>query len=378
MTTRPTPSWRPARSRRTGAAGDEDGANEENGNDERGAAVTAVDDEVISTRDLRKRFRSKKGPVDAVRGVSFDVHRGEIFGFLGPNGAGKTTTMRMLTTLLPIEEGTATVTGVDVAREPQTVRERIGYVSQLGGADELATGRENLILQGRLYGDSLATVTARADRLMDILDLSEFAARRVKTYSGGQRRRLDVALGIVHEPQVLFLDEPSTGLDPQNRANLWEHIEELRQLGTTIFLTTHYLEEADALCDRLVIMDHGEVVAEGTPRDLKRDVSGDSVVLDLHADDGTLARARDVVAAAPYVRELSLDGTQLRCYVEDGGTALPSLLRLLDREQIGLRSIQLSEPTLDDVFLRHTGRSLRDAGAGAGGSGSGRGKGAAA
>ncbi len=327
----------------------------------------AVDDEVISTRDLRKQFRSKKGPVDAVRGVSFDVHRGEIFGFLGPNGAGKTTTMRMLTTLLPIESGTATVTGVDVAREPQTVRERIGYVSQLGGADELATGRENLILQGRLYGDSLATVTERATRLMDILDLAEFADRRVKTYSGGQRRRLDVALGIVHQPQVLFLDEPSTGLDPQNRANLWEHIERLRQLGTTIFLTTHYLEEADALCDRLIIMDHGEVVAEGTPRALKHDVSGDSVVLDLHADDGTLTRASGLVAAEPYVRELSVDGTQLRCYVEDGGTALPSLLRLLDREGIGLRSIQLSEPTLDDVFLRHTGRSLRDAGSGGNG-----------
>jgi ABC-2 type transport system ATP-binding protein len=328
--------------------------------------VTATDDEVVSVRDLRKRFRSKKGPVDAVRGVSFDVHRGEIFGFLGPNGAGKTTTMRMLTTLLPIEEGTATVTGVDVAREPQRVRERIGYVSQLGGADDLATGRENLVLQGRLYGDGVATVAARVDRLMDVLDLAEFADRRVKTYSGGQRRRLDVALGIVHEPQVLFLDEPSTGLDPQNRANLWEHIEGLRELGTTIFLTTHYLEEADALCDRLVIMDHGEVVAEGTPRDLKHDVSGDSVVLDVHADDGTLARARELVAAQSYVRELSVDGTQLRCYVEDGGTALPLLLRLLDGEGIGLRSMQLSEPTLDDVFLRHTGRSLRDAGAGGG------------
>jgi ABC-2 type transport system ATP-binding protein len=326
-----------------------------------------VDDEVISTRDLRKQFRSKKGPVDAVRGVSFDVHRGEVFGFLGPNGAGKTTTMRMLTTLLPIEQGTAIVTGVDVAREPQTVRERIGYVSQLGGADELATGRENLILQGRLYGDSLATVVERADRIMDVLDLAEFADRRVKTYSGGQRRRLDVALGIVHQPQVLFLDEPSTGLDPQNRANLWEHIEGLRRLGTTIFLTTHYLEEADALCDRLVIMDHGEVVAEGTPRDLKREVSGDSVVLHLHADDdGTLRRASALVAAEPYVRELNLEGNQLRCYVEDGGTALPSLLRLLDGQKSGLRSMQLSEPTLDDVFLRQTGRSLRDAGAGSG------------
>ena len=243
-------------------------------------------DSVISTDGLRKSFRSQRGSVDAVRGVSIDVARGEIFGFLGPNGAGKTTTLRMVTTLLPIDAGTATVAGFDVARQPKEVRARVGYVSQLGGADDLATGRENLILQGRLYGGDLASVTERADKVMGILDLSEFADRRVKTYSGGQRRRLDIALGIVHEPEVLFLDEPSTGLDPQNRAYLWDHVRALRDQGATIFLTTHYLEEADALCDRLVIMDHGEIVVEGTPRDLKRQVAGESVVLSLRDDDG--------------------------------------------------------------------------------------------
>lgn len=315
---------------------------------------------VISTTDLRKSFHTRRGPVEAVRGVSIEVEKGEIFGFLGPNGAGKTTTLRMLTTLLPIEEGSAVVAGIDVVRQPRKVRERIGYVSQLGGTDPLATGRENVVLQGRLYGLDPATVSRRADNLMEILELADFADRRVKTYSGGQRRRLDVALGIVHEPQVLFLDEPSTGLDPQSRANLWEHIEGLRQRGSTIFLTTHYLEEADALCDRLVIMDHGLIVAEGTPRDLKKQVAGDSVVLSLHEGDGALDRARALVAAQPYVRELSAESGQLRCYVEDGGTALPELLRLLDKAHIGLRSMQLSEPTLDDVFLRQTGRSLRD------------------
>ena len=202
------------------------------------------------------------------------MNRGEIFGFLGPNGAGKTTTLRMLTTLLPIDAGAARVAGFDVARQPQEVRTRIGYVSQLGGADDLATGRENLVLQGRLYGGDLESVNRRTETLMQILDLSEFADRRVKTYSGGQRRRLDIALGIIHEPEVLFLDEPSTGLDPQNRVNLWDHVRALRDRGTTIFLTTHYLEEADALCDRLMIMDHGQIITEGTPRELKRQRRG--------------------------------------------------------------------------------------------------------
>ena len=303
-----------------------------------------------------------------MRGVSIGVARGEVFGFLGPNGAGKTTTLRMLTTLLPIDSGAATVAGFDVARQPQQVRTRIGYVSQLGGADELATGRENLILQGRLYGASRSQVAPRAQALVDLLGLAEFADRRVATYSGGQRRRLDIALGIVHEPPVLFLDEPTTGLDPQSRANLWDHIRGLRDGGTTVFLTTHYLEEADVLCDRLVIMDHGQVVAEGTPRALKQQVAGDAIVISLRADDHGAEehgaeRAVPVLRAEPYVRELAAEDGQVRLYVDDGGTALPQLIRLLDARGIGIRSISMSEPTLDDVFLRQTGRSLRDEGA---------------
>ncbi len=318
--------------------------------------------DAITTEVLTKTFRTRTGQVDAVRGVDLRVGAGEIFGLLGPNGAGKTTTMRMLTTLLPIDSGTATVAGFDVTRQPQRVREAIGYVSQLGGADELATGRENLQLQGRLYGASLVEVRPRVDELADLLDLSGFIDRRVKTYSGGQRRRLDVALGIVHQPTVLFLDEPTTGLDPQNRANLWEHLRALRDRGTTIVLTTHYLEEADVLCDRLVIVDHGQIVIEGTPRELKRRVAGDAVVITLREEDGSAQRGMTLLGREPYVREISTAGDKLRLYVEDGSAALPQLLRILDRERIAVRSMNLSEPTLDDVFLRQTGRSLRDTG----------------
>ncbi len=316
-------------------------------------------DHVIATRDLRKSFRSRKGAVEAVRGVDIQVERGEIFGFLGPNGAGKTTTLRMLTTLLPIDSGQATVAGYDVANHPKRVRERIGYVSQLGGADDLATGMENLILQGRLYGGALETVRRRAVELVVLLDLADFADRKVITYSGGQRRRLDVALGMIHQPDVLFLDEPTTGLDPQNRANLWDHIRALRSLGTTVFLTTHYLEEADVLCDRLMIMDHGTIVAEGKPRDLKRRVAGDSVIVGLK-DEQMADTAVLLLGQQPYVREIATDAGVLRLYVEDGGAVLPELLRLLDRESLPIKSISLSEPTLDDVFLHQTGRSLRD------------------
>ncbi len=313
----------------------------------------------IATTQLTKSFPSRAGSVHAVRGVSLEVQPGEIFGLLGPNGAGKTTTMRMLTTLLPIEGGTATVAGFDVARQPKQVRQHIGYVSQLGGADELATGRENLLLQGRLYGADLAHLRPRIDELADILDLSGFVDRRVKTYSGGQRRRLDVALGIVHQPSVLFLDEPTTGLDPQNRANLWGHLRALREQGTTIVLTTHYLEEADVLCDRLVIVDHGQIVIEGTPRDLKQRVAGDAIVITLRDEENT-AVGVGLLESEPFVREISGAGDQVRLYVEDGGAALPQLLRILDQSSVGVRSMSLSEPTLDDVFLRQTGRSLRD------------------
>ena len=320
---------------------------------------------VIEARELRKRFTARGNVVEAVRGVNFVVAPGEIFGFLGPNGAGKTTTLRMLTTLLAIDEGEARVAGLDVTAEPAKVRERIGYVSQLGGADNLATGRENLMLQGRLYGRERSHVAARVDQLLGLLDLASFADRTVKTYSGGQRRRLDVALGIVHEPEVLFLDEPTTGIDPQNRANLWTHVRGLRDRGVTVFLTTHYLEEADALCDRVMIIDDGTIVAEGSPRELKRDIVGDAVVLRLGDEDGASERVAEVLASAPFVHSTTqAEDGELHCYVDDGPAALPELLRRFDAAQIVLRGISLSEPTLDDVFLAKTGRSLRDSGAG--------------
>ena len=320
-------------------------------------------EEVITTRKLEKSFRTKRGVVAAVRGVDIGVARGEIFGFLGPDGAGKTTTLRMLTTLLPSMPA-APLWLVWMWRiSPKNIRQKIGYVSQLGGADDLATGRENIVLQGRLYGGDPEWVKRRAGELVELLDLSEFADRRVITYSGGQRRRLDVALGIVPQPPVLFLDEPSTGLDPQNRANLWEHIYALREQGTTIFLTTHYLEEADILCDRVMIIDHGRIVAEGTPRDLKRQVAGDGVLISMKDGDGAAERAERLFREQPYVRDVILEGDHIRLYVEDGSSALPHLLRLLDKEGLGLRTMSLSEPTLDDVFLRATGHSLRDAGA---------------
>jgi ABC-2 type transport system ATP-binding protein len=317
---------------------------------------------VIEARELRKSFPGRRDqPIEAVRGVSLQVARGEIVGFLGPNGAGKTTTLRMLTTLLPIDGGSAEVAGLDVRRQPGRVRARIGYVSQLGGADELATGRENLTLQGRLYGGRRGDVARRVGKVLEQFDLAGFADRRVRTYSGGQRRRLDVALGVVHEPEVLFLDEPSTGLDPQNRASLWDHIRGLRDRGTTVFLTTHYLDEADVLCDRIMIIDHGTVVAQGTPRALKQQVAGDAIVL-VTRDADTAGLAAAELAGQPGVRDLTVDAAAVRMYASDGAAALPGLLRLLDRAGAPVRSLRLSEPSLDDVFLRQTGRSLRDAG----------------
>jgi ABC-2 type transport system ATP-binding protein len=323
-------------------------------------------EDVIAASGLRKSFTARGKTVEAVRGVDLRVGRGEIVGFLGPNGAGKTTTQRMLTTLLPIDSGRACVAGFDIARQPRQVRSRIGYVSQLGGADELATGRENLILQARLYGADKPRAHGRVDEVLDVLDLTAIADRKVKTYSGGQRRRLDVALGIVHHPEVVFLDEPSTGLDPQNRANLWEYVEGLRDSGTTVFLTTHYLEEADSLCDRVMIMDRGLIVADGTPGELKRQAAGDSVALTVSSATGegpagrAGQRAPVLLGRASFVRDVTAEGDDLHLYVEDGKAALPELLRVLDSERISVRTVSLSEPTLDDVFLARTGRSLRD------------------
>jgi ABC-2 type transport system ATP-binding protein len=312
---------------------------------------------IIETRDLKRTFRSRKTVVEAVRGVDLVVGGGEIFGFLGPNGAGKTTTLRMLATLLTPTAGSATVAGADLRREPQLVRERIGYVPQGGSTDPAETGRGELVLQGRLYGMNKAAAQKRAQEVLEALDLVAAADRKTGTYSGGMRRRLDVGLGIVHRPQVLFLDEPTTGLDPQARARMWDEIRVLRENGTTVFLTTHYLEEADALADRLAIIDQGRIVAEGTADELKRQVAGDVVTLGV---DGAIEHVLETVRRQPFVREATREDGVVRLYVDRGETAVPQLLRLLDGAGLSAESIALHRPSLDDVFLRQTGRSLRD------------------
>jgi ABC-2 type transport system ATP-binding protein len=313
---------------------------------------------IIETSDLRKSFKTRYSVVEAVRGVDMHVEAGEIFGFLGPNGAGKTTTLRMLTTLLLPSSGLARVAGCDVQREPARVRERIGYVSQSGGVDNNATGRENLLLQARLYRIDKPAV--RSAELLAALELEACADRVARTYSGGQRRRLDLALGMVHRPQLLFLDEPTTGLDPQSRAWLWNEVRSLRAAGTTIFLTTHYLEEADALCDRLAIIDEGRIVAEGTPEALKRSVAHDVITLGLNIYNDTLQYAQELLQSQPFVHELRPGKDELRLYVTQGDTTLPAIMQLCAAAGITINSIALAHPTLDDVFLRLTGRSLRD------------------
>lgn len=314
----------------------------------------------VLTQDLKKSFVTKKGAYEAVRGVNLAVFSGEIFGFLGPNGAGKTTTLKMLTTLLQPDSGTAFVSDFDVIQNPQEVRKRIGYVSQIGGSDRGAKGIENLILQGQLYGMSASLAKKRAKEVIDILNLSDCADRFITTYSGGQRRRLDIGLGIMHRPNVLFLDEPTTGLDPQNRANLWEQIRLLKEQGTTIFLTSHYLDEVDFLSDRLAIMDQGRIVAEGSPRELKKQIAGDVVTIGFKSDEKQSLRAMEMFKLRSFVREATHENQSMRLYVEDGAAAVPQILRLLDEERIPLQTIELSMPTLDDVFLKRTGRSLRE------------------
>ena len=314
---------------------------------------------MIDTADLKRTFKTRTGAVEAVAGVDLHVNAGEIFGFLGPNGAGKTTTLRMLATLLTPTAGDATVAGADLRREPALVRQRIGYVPQGGSTDPAETGRGELVLQGRLYGMDAADAKTRAAVVLDKLDLMSAADRPTGTYSGGMRRRLDVGLGIVHRPQVLFLDEPTTGLDPQARARMWDEIKRLREQGTTVFLTTHYLEEADALADRLAIIDHGKIVAEGTSSQLKQKVAGDVVTIGV---DGAGANVLTLVEAMPFVREASHDSETglIRLYVDRGETAVPHLLRSLDAAGYEPTSISLNKPSLDDVFLRQTGRSLRE------------------
>ncbi|HVH63009.1 MAG TPA: ATP-binding cassette domain-containing protein [Candidatus Dormibacteraeota bacterium] len=312
---------------------------------------------MIETRGLRRVFKSGKREVEAVAGVDLIVTRGEIFGFLGPNGAGKTTTLRMLATLLPPSGGSARVAGCELATQPGRIRERIGYVGQAGGADREITGRTELVFQGRLYGLSVQAAGRRAAELIEMLELEGAADRKVGTYSGGQKRRLDIGLGLVHDPQLLFLDEPTTGLDPQSRARVWDEVKKMHDRGTTVFLTTHYLDEADALCDRVAIIDYGKIVAEGTPGDLKRAVAGDVVSFSV---DGDQQRAMEAIKSQPFVRESKVENGAVLLYVDRGDAAMPAILRVLDAAGLQTLTIELHRPSLDDVFLRKTGRSLRE------------------
>ncbi len=328
---------------------------------------------MIHARGLVQTFHTKHGrkrtEVRAVDGVDLDVAEGEVVGFLGPNGAGKTTTLRMLTTLIRPTAGTATVAGYDVVRQPVEVRRRIGYVSQSGGTFSSARAGEEVMDHGMLYGRTRAQVERRGRELFDELQLDGLWERMPKNMSGGQKRRLDIAMGLIHDPTLVFLDEPTTGLDPQARANLWDHIADLQtRRGATVFITTHYLDEADALSDRIVIIDRGKIVAADTSDNLKAQVAGDLVDLEV-------ANAASVPVVAERLerlteasgngrRPIEVDGYHVRGRVQRAGRALPGLLASLHDVGVALESIEVHRPTLDDVFLSLTGRSLRDAEAG--------------
>jgi ABC-2 type transport system ATP-binding protein len=311
------------------------------------------DPSAIQARDLRRTF---KGGIDAVRGIDLDVARGEIFGFLGPNGAGKTTTVRMLCTLLPPTAGSARVSGLDVVDEPAAVRRQIGVALQEIGLDPLQTGRELLQLQCGLYGITGAGARTRVQQLLELVGLVDAAERRTKTYSGGMKRRLDLASALVHSPGVLFLDEPTTGLDPASRVTVWEEVRRINAQGTTVFLTTQYLEEADQLCDHVAIIDNGLIVAQGTPEELKAQLGHDVVSVEL--DGADLAATQAAIGELDGLERVVTGADTLALYLEDGPGSIAEIVRRLDGERIRVGAISVARPSLDDVFLRATGRRL--------------------
>jgi ABC-2 type transport system ATP-binding protein len=318
----------------------------------------ALEQAAIEARDLTKTY---PGDVHALRGLSFTVERGTVFGLLGPNGAGKSTTVKILTTLSRADAGEARVAGIDVARHPERVRLRIGAVGQKSAIDREATGRENLVLQGHLYGISGRELRRRVSGLLERFGLADAADRLARTWSGGMQRKLDVAMGLLHRPQVLFLDEPTTGLDPQARADLWAEIARLAsQEGLTILLTTHYLEEADRLARRLAIVDRGRVVAEGTPDELKGELHGDAIHVEL-AEPERNGRVRGALDRLEGVREVVLDGRSLRARVDSGATAVPLVLNALEATGATVAAVTIARPSLDDVYLRHAGRAFSEA-----------------
>ncbi len=314
----------------------------------------------LAAAGLVKTYRGGRGrlPVRALDGLTFEVPAGAIFALLGPNGAGKSTTVKVLTTLSRPDAGSAAVAGVDVLRHADTVRRVIGLVSQKPSGDPMATGRENLMLAARIQGLSAAGARERADDLLARFSLADAADRLVKTWSGGMSRKLDVALGIVHAPRVLFLDEPTTGLDPEARAELWAEIARLAaDEQVTVLLTTHYLDEADRMADRLAIVDAGRVVVEGTPESLKAELRGDTVAVELaRPDDG--AAAVGALHGLPGISEVTADGSTLRARANGGASAVPPVLAALESAAVDVASVTVGRPSLDDVYLRHVGRSF--------------------
>jgi ABC-2 type transport system ATP-binding protein len=309
----------------------------------------------IEARGLTRTF---EGGIEAVRSIDLSVQSGEVFGFLGPNGAGKTTTVRMFCTLLPPSSGSATVAGLDVVADGAEVRRRIGVALQEIGLDPVQSGRELLELQCGLYGITGEAGKARAQELLELVGLIDAADRRIKTYSGGMKRRLDLASALVHSPDVLFLDEPTTGLDPASRITVWDEVRRINAEGTTVFLTTQYLEEADKLCNRLAIIDGGEIVVSGTPESLKAEMGHDVVSVALEGADSaaTEAALRDL----PGIERVIAEPDALALYVEDGAGSIAEVVRRLDRAQLQVGAIAVARPSLDDAFLKATGRRLEE------------------
>lgn len=317
---------------------------------------------MIETSGLTKTFRQGKKTVAAVRGIDLAIGEGELVALLGPNGAGKSTTLRMLTTLLSPTSGSARIAGFDVTKDRDRVRRSLGYVGQGNGAGHNQRVRDELVVQGLCYGMTRPRSRSRADELIEALELGELAARTVSTLSGGQRRRLDIALGLVHRPPLLFLDEPTTGMDPQSRANLWDHILRLRrEMGTTIVLTTHYLDEADSMAERVIVVDRGTVIADDTATALKSELAGDLVVLTV-SDASALAA---LIGGVAGVRDVTVAGSRLNIRVERAEVVLPQIVRLSQSHGIEVLTADMTRPTLDDVFLGLTGRSLRESAAAA-------------
>lgn len=312
----------------------------------------------VLVEGLSKKYIADKTIVEAVKNVSIKVPRSSIYGFLGPNGAGKTSILRMLTTLLKPTSGKVVIAGLDLAETPSLIRKKIGYVSQLGGCDHNVSGKENLILQARLYGMSRTKAIIRTDELIALFQLEHFCHRSVKTYSGGQRRRVDLAMSLIHRPEVLFLDEPTTGLDPQSRAFLWDELLRCKSRGMTIFLTTHQLEEAESVCDQIAIIDKGVVIAENTPNELKKMIAGENIIITVSSE--VVKQACDLLKDHPGIHAITTVNNSLHLGVTASAPLLPKLIGTMSLANITIEALTLKQISLNEVFLTLTGRALRD------------------